>query len=95
MEYEIIKDPMSMLEIKMNKEETIRADGGSFVFKKGKVEIKTHTREGFLKNLKVTIFGQESFFINDFTATENGCTLGLSGPPIGIFFKFQSSIRDS
>ena len=91
MEYEIIKDPMSLLEIKMNKGDMIRADGGSFVFMKGNIEIKTHTREGFLKNLKVTLLGQESFFINDFFAHEDGCILGLSGPPIGDIFPIPIS----
>ena len=86
MEYEILKDPMSMFEIKMNKNETIRADGGAFVFKKGDITIKTHTRQGFFKNLKVSVLGQESFFINDFTATEDNCSLGLSGPPVGDIF---------
>ena len=83
MKFQITKDPMSMLEIDMNKGESIRADGGSFVFKIGNFDIKTHTREGFLKNLKVSILGQESFFINDFNAMGDSCKLGLSGPPVG------------
>lgn len=87
MEYQIIKDPMSMVEIKMDKDEMIRADGGAFVFKKGNMEIKTQTRKGLFNNIKVTFLGKESFFINDFVASENGCELGLSGPPIGDIFQ--------
>lgn len=83
MEHQILKNPMSILEIQMNQGEYIRADAGSFVFMKGQIEVKTQMRTGLLKNLKVSILGGESFFVNDYIANENGCVLGLSGPPVG------------
>ncbi|MEM2759625.1 MAG: TIGR00266 family protein [Nitrososphaerales archaeon] len=46
--------------------------------------MKTHMRQGrFLKSLKVTALGGESFFVNDYIAQEDDCTLGLTGPPVG------------
>jgi uncharacterized protein (TIGR00266 family) len=83
MKYEIMKDPMSMLEIQMSKGESITAESGALVFMKGNIEIKTRMREGFGKSLKVKILGGESFFVNDYAAKEDNCTLGLTGPPIG------------
>ena len=78
---------MSILEISMNKGEILRGDGGAFVFKKGDIDIKTQMREGFFKNIKVSLLGGESFFVNDFVAKEDNCTLGMSGPPIGDIFQ--------
>ena len=74
---------MGILEVVMDKNEMIRADAGSFVYMRGEIEIKTKMREGFLKNIKVSVLGGESFFVNDFIATHDKCVLGLSGPPIG------------
>lgn len=82
-EFQIVKNPMSLLEVTMNKGDIIRADAGSFVFMKGLIDIKTKMREGFLKNIKVSILGGESFFVNDFVAMEDNAVLGLSGPAVG------------
>lgn len=63
--------------------EKITAESGAMVYMKGDVDINTRTREGgFLKKLKVTAFGGESFFVNDFIA-KSDCSIGLTGPPIG------------
>jgi len=83
MDYQIIKDPMSMLEIQMNRGESITAEAGALVYMKGNIVIKTRMREGFLKSLKVKALGGESFFVNDYAAQEDGCSLGLTGPPVG------------
>jgi uncharacterized protein (TIGR00266 family) len=83
MKYDIIKDPMSMLEVQMNNGESITAEAGALVYMKGNIVIKTRMRGGFLKSLKVMALGGESFFVNDYVAQEDGCTLGLTGPPVG------------
>jgi uncharacterized protein (TIGR00266 family) len=84
MEHQIVKNPMSMVEFRMNKGEKITAEAGAFVFLKGNIEIKTKMREGgFLKSLKLKALGAESFFVNDYVAQEDGCVLGLTGPPVG------------
>ena len=83
MEFQIIKNPMSILEVHMDKGESITAEAGALVFMKGDVEIKTKMRSGFLKTVKVSLLGNESFFVNSYIANENGCVLGLTGPPVG------------
>ncbi len=74
---------MSILEVHMGKGETITAEAGALVFMKGNIEIKTKMRGGFLKTVKVSLLGNESFFVNDYIANEDGCVLGLTGPPVG------------
>jgi len=83
-QYQILKNPMSMLEVQMGKAEKITAEAGALVFMQGNIEIKTKMREsGFLKSLKITALGGESFFVNDYIAQEDNCSLGLTGPPVG------------
>jgi uncharacterized protein (TIGR00266 family) len=74
---------MALLDIQMSAGEKITAESGAMVYMQGDIEIKTRTREGgFLKKLKVSALGGESFFVNDFFA-KSDCSLGLTGPPIG------------
>lgn len=46
MQYEILKEPMAMLEIQLNKDEQITAEAGAMVYLKGNIEVKTTTRSG-------------------------------------------------
>lgn len=74
---------MAILEVQMNSGEKITAESGAMVYMKGDIEIKTRTREGgFLKKIKVTALGGESFFVNDYVA-HGDCSIGLTGPPLG------------
>jgi uncharacterized protein (TIGR00266 family) len=83
MQYQILKEPMAILEVQMSSGEKITAESGAMVYMKGDMEIKTRTREGgFLKKIKVTALGGESFFINDYVA-HGDCSIGLTGPPLG------------
>ncbi|WP_415283605.1 TIGR00266 family protein [Candidatus Nitrososphaera sp. FF02] len=93
MQFQITKEPMSILEVQMSAGEKITAESGAMVYMKGDVEVKTRTREGGLfKKIKVTALGGESFFVNDFIA-RNDCSIGLTGPPIGDIVKLE--IRQS
>ena len=83
MEFQILKNPMSILEVALRKGESITAEAGALVFMKGDIEIDTKMRSGILKTVKVSFLGNESFFVNKFTAKEERCVLGLTGPPIG------------
>lgn len=84
MKFEITKSPMSILEVRLDKGQGVRAEGGSLVYMMGNIEIDTRMRQGGLfKNLKVAALGGESFFVNDFIAKEDGCTIGLTGRPVG------------
>ena len=84
MEYEIVKNPMGLIQFTMNKGEKITAEAAAMVFIKGKIETETKMRKGgFLKSLKAAAFGGESFFINEFIAQEDNCKLGLTGNMLG------------
>lgn len=80
---------MSILEVNLNKDETITAEAGALVFMKGEIEIDTKMRSGILKTVKVSLLGNESFFVNRYTAKEEGCVLGLTGPPVGDIFEIS------
>jgi uncharacterized protein (TIGR00266 family) len=83
MQYQILKEPMAILDIQMTSGEKITAESGAMVYMKGDIEIKTRTREGgFFKKVKVTALGGESFFVNDYVA-RGDCSIGLTGPPLG------------
>lgn len=89
MQYQILKEPMAILEVQLNSGEKITAESGAMVYIKGDVEIKTRTREGgLLKKLKVTALGGESFFVNDFIA-KTDATIGLTGPPLGDIIRIK------
>jgi uncharacterized protein (TIGR00266 family) len=84
MQYEILKNPLGIIHVSMNKGEKITAESGSLVFIKGDIETITSMRKGgFLKTLKTAALGGESFFVNNFIAKEDNCTLGLTGNMLG------------
>jgi len=89
MQYQILKEPMALLDVQLSAGEKITAESGAMVYIKGDVEIKTRTREGgFLKKLKVTALGGESFFVNDYLARGNA-SIGLTGPPLGDIIRIE------
>ena len=94
MQFQILKDPMSILEIHMSKGESIIAEAGALVYLKGDVEIKTKMRANVLKTVKVSFLGSESFFVNEYIAKEDGCSLGLTGPPVGDIVEIPISPND-
>jgi uncharacterized protein (TIGR00266 family) len=68
----------------MNKGEKITAEAAAMVFMRGNIQTETKMRKGgFLKSLKAATLGGESFFVNEFIANEDNCTLGLTGNTLG------------
>jgi uncharacterized protein (AIM24 family) len=59
MQYKILKEPMAILDIHLDKSETITAEAGAMIYIQGDIEIKTKTREGggLLRKLKVSVLG--------------------------------------
>ena len=58
MQYQILKEPMAILDVQMSSGEKITAESGAMVYMKGDLEIKTRTREGgFFNKIKVTALG--------------------------------------
>jgi len=75
---------MGLIQFKMNKGEKIIAEAAAMVYIRGNIETETRMRKGgFLKSLKAAAFGGESFFVNEFTAHEDNCKLGLTGNMLG------------
>lgn len=84
MNYEIIKNPMGLIEFTLKKGESVTAEAAAMVFIRGEIETNTRMRKsGFFKSLKAAAFGGESFFVNEFIAHEDDCTLGLTGNMLG------------
>ena len=84
MDYEIIKNPMGLIQFSMNKGDKVTAEAAAMVFMRGDIETVTRMRKGgFLKSLKAAALGGESFFVNDFIANQDNCSLGLTGNTLG------------
>jgi uncharacterized protein (TIGR00266 family) len=84
LKYEIIKNPMGLIEFTLNQGEKVTAEAAAMVFMKGDILTETRMRKGgFLKSLKAAALGGESFFVNEFIAQEDGCSLGLTGNMLG------------
>ena len=75
---------MGLIEFILNRGEKVTAEAASMVFMRGDIITETRMRKGgFLKSLKAAALGGESFFVNEFIAQEDGCTLGLTGNMLG------------
>ena len=84
MDYEILKNPMGLIQFTLNKGEKVTAEAAAMVFMRGDIQTETRMRKGgFLKSLKAAAFGGEPFFVNEFIADEDNCTLGLTGNTLG------------
>jgi len=84
MDYEIIKNPMGLIQFSMNRGDKVTAEAAAMVFMRGDIETVTRMRKGgFLKSLKAAALGGESFFVNDFIANSDNCSLGLTGNTLG------------
>ena len=75
---------MGLIEFTLNCGEKVTAEAAAMVFMRGDIITETRMRKGgFLKSLKAAALGGESFFVNEFIAQEDGCTLGLTGNMLG------------
>jgi len=84
MQYEILKNPMGLIEFTLNKDEKVTAEAAAMVYIRGDILTETKMRKGgFLKSLKAAALGGESFFVNEFIAQEDSCKLGLTGNMLG------------
>ena len=84
LQYEIVKNPMGLIEFTLNQGEKVTAEAAAMVFIQGNIKTETKMRKGgFLKSLKAAALGGESFFVNEFIAEEDNCKLGLTGNMLG------------
>src|SRR5690606_31251866 len=64
--------------VSMEAGDEVRAEAGAMVSTGGPVEIVTEATGGFMKSLKRSMLGGESFFTNTFKATGNGAEVTLA-----------------
>jgi len=84
LQYDILKNPMGLIEFSMNQGEKVTAEAAAMVYIRGNIKTETKMRKGgFLKSLKAAALGGESFFVNEFIALEDNCKLGLTGNMLG------------
>lgn len=73
MEYEILHRPSyALLNLQLSAGEDVSAEAGAMVSMSSGIEIETSMRGGLLGGLRRKFLGGESFFINTFSATQNG-----------------------
>ena len=68
----------SLARVTMDQGDQLRAEAGAMVSMNGAVSIETRATGGFLKSLKRSVLGGESFFMNTFHATANGAEVTLA-----------------
>lgn len=84
MRHRILKNPVGIVEFDMDRGDRVTAEAGAMSYMRGDIDTDTRMRKkGLFTSLKVAALGGESFFVNDFTAREDGCTLGLTGNMLG------------
>lgn len=76
-----------MLDIHFDNAETITAEAGAMVYMQGDIEIKTKTREGggFLRKLKVSVLGGQSFFVNNYVANSMSIEDAIPNPFVCMY----------
>jgi len=91
MKYEIkYKPSYSLLEVQLEPDETIRAEAGAMTYMTPNTQVQTHMRQkGILSSLGMTILGAQSFFVNDYTATNGPSKIGLVSAPVGDIEKLE------
>ena len=85
MKYEIkYKPSYSMLVVTLDQGETITGEAGAMTYIDPTIEPHTRKREkSLLGSLGLTIIGRQSFWVNDYTATNGPGAVGLVAAPVG------------
>jgi len=73
-----------MLVVNLEQGETITAEAGALTYMDPNIEVHTRKREkSLLGSLGLAIIGRQSFWVNDYTASEGAGELGLVSAPVG------------
>jgi uncharacterized protein (TIGR00266 family) len=85
MKYEIkYKPSYSMLVVTIEQGETITAESGAMTYMDPNIEVHTRKREkSFLGSLSLAIVGRQSFWVNDYIATQGQGEAGFVSAPVG------------
>jgi uncharacterized protein (TIGR00266 family) len=78
------KPSYSMLVIKLEQGETITAESGAMTYMTPNIEAHTRKREkSLLGSLGLAVFGRQSFWVNDYTATNGLGEAAFVSAPVG------------
>jgi uncharacterized protein (TIGR00266 family) len=78
------KPSYSMLIITLEPNETITAESGAMTYMTPNIEAHTRKREkSLLGTLGLTLIGRQSFWVNDYTATNETGTAAFAAAPVG------------
>jgi uncharacterized protein (TIGR00266 family) len=85
MKYEIkYKPSYALLVVNLEQGETITAEAGALTYMDPNIEAHTRKREqSFLGSLGLSIIGGQSFWVNDYTATNTSGEVGFVSAPVG------------
>jgi uncharacterized protein (TIGR00266 family) len=85
MKYEIkYKPSYSMLVVSLEQGEKITAESGSMTYMDPQIEVHTRKREqSLLGTLGLSLFGRQSFFVNDYIASQGPGETAFVSAPVG------------
>lgn len=66
--------------VTLDRGETIEVESGAMVGMSPDIEMETAAKGGFLKSIGRSMFGGESFFLNSYTAVDQGDIIALAPP---------------
>jgi uncharacterized protein (TIGR00266 family) len=85
LDYEIkYKPSYSMLVVKLEPNESVTAEAGALTYMEPNINVNTRKREkGLLATLGLSIFGRQSFFVNDYKAENTPGEVAFVSAPVG------------
>ena len=73
-----------MLVISLDVNETVTAEAGAMTYMQPNIQVKTRKRErSLLGTIGLSIFGRQSFFVNDYTAQNTPGEVAFVSAPVG------------
>ncbi len=91
MKYEIkYKPSYALLVVSLDQGETITAESGAMTYMDSDIKVHTRKREkSLLGSLGLSIIGGQSFWVNDYTATNSSGEVGFVAAPVGDIEKLE------
>lgn len=77
MEYKILGQTVPVVEMKLNKGETVYTQSGGMAYQSDGIEMKTNTRGGIMKGIG-RMFAGESMFMANYTAEKDGAMIAFA-----------------
>ncbi|MEM2181220.1 MAG: TIGR00266 family protein [Nitrososphaerota archaeon] len=74
----------ALLEVKLEPNESIRAEAGAMTYMSPNIDVRTVMRESsFIETLGLKLLGGQSFFVNEYAAKYSSGVVGLVSAPLG------------